>query len=127
MPGGRRAGAGRKAGDAWKGKVPRPPLAKALAQRVVREVLACDRNPVLRLVEIAYDPKVPVDTQVAAAAAACPYLFPRKSLDVTATVALDHPNASAIVDKLLRRFASLPQHDTIDMPAMPQAAAEIAA
>ena len=109
MPGGKRAGAGRKPGPAWKGQHPRAPQMKKLANGVVRDVLASDRNPVLRLVEIAYDPSVDVMVQVQAASAACPYLFPRKSLDVTATVALDHPNASAIVDKLLRRFASLPQ------------------
>ena len=81
---------------------------KALANAVVRNVLAADRNPVLRLVEIGYDPAVPVEVQVSACAAAAPYLFPRKSLDVTATVALDAPNANAIVEKLLGRLARLP-------------------
>ncbi len=103
--GGRRVGAGRKPGG---GHSHRTPEMKALANAVVRNVLAADRNPVLRLVEIGYDPAVPVEVQVSACAAAAPYLFPRKSLDVTATVALDAPNANAIVEKLLGRLARLP-------------------
>ena len=111
--GGRRVGAGRKPGG---GHSHRTPEMKALANAVVRNVLAADRNPVLRLVEIGYDPAVPVEVQVSACAAAAPYLFPRKSLDVTATVALDAPNANAIVEKLLGRLARLPigNHPTIE-------------
>jgi hypothetical protein len=87
---------------------------RKLAQAAVRHVLAADRNPVLRLVELAYDPTVSAETQVAAASAAAPFLFPKKSLEMTATLALDHPDAATIIDRLLRQCASLKPQNTIE-------------
>jgi hypothetical protein len=111
--GGKRPGAGRKKGQAWHGAAPRDPSARELARSRVREVLTTASDPLAVLVEIANDAGNDVQVRVQAASAACPYIFPRLSAAVIATV----PPASrdehrTLVDRVLGKFekmaASLP-------------------
>ncbi len=110
MPGGKRAGAGRKPGAAWQGKNPREPALRDMAKSRVREVLTTAQDPLAVLVEIANDRAVDVQVRVQAATAAAPFMFPRLSATVVATAPLSARDDNAgLVERLMQRFARIGQ------------------
>lgn len=111
MPvGGKRAGAGRKPGEAWKGKNPRPKAVRDMASARVREVLTTANDPLAVLVEIANDREVDVQVRVQAATAAAPFMFPRLSATVVATAPMSARDDTAhLVDRLMARFQRIAQ------------------
>lgn len=116
MPrGGRRAGAGRKSGDAWASKAPEP--VRALARAKVQEILTSERDPLDVLVRLAFDEEQDPTLRVQAAAAAMPYLRPRLS----AMVAMNVPaggagqvDAQQLLQCLNERLARLAPPVTLD-------------
>lgn len=127
MPGGKRPGAGRKAGDAWKGQDPAPPDLRGMARARVREVLTTSNDPIAVLIEIANDSSVDVQTRVTAAIGAAPFMFPRLSASVVATAPINAKEDTAhLIERLSQRFARLvPPAPTIDAEAVETA--EVAA
>jgi hypothetical protein len=122
MPvGGKRPGAGRKPGAAWKGKNPRPEAVRAMAKKRVQEVLTSAKDPLSVLVEIAADEGRDVQLRVQAATAACPFMFPRLSAAVVATApAAARDDTANLVERLMQRFNRLaPPPVTIDAQAEP--------
>lgn len=108
MPsGGARPGAGRKAGACWKSSKPEP--MGDLAKSRVREILTTAADPLAVLVEIAGDVKAGLPLRVQAATAACPYLYPRLSAAVVATVPAGDQNhdSAALVDRIMGRIARM--------------------
>ena len=105
MAGGKRPGAGRKPGEAWKGAAPRPPGVRDLAKARVRQVLNSSDDPLAILCEIASDREVDVQIRVTAASAAAPFMFPRLSASVVAMApATSRDETSGLVERLMRRF-----------------------
>ena len=82
--GGKRPGAGRKAGAAWKSA--RPPAIRAVARANVLEILEKDRDPLVSLLKLADDPMTPVDQRIKAYIGAMPFVRPRLSMSVSADV-----------------------------------------
>ena len=107
MPvGGKRAGAGRKSGDAWHSRKPAP--IRDMAKQRVREVLTTAQDPLSVLVEIAADATNEPTLRVQAASAACPFMFPRLSAAVVATApATARDDTAGLVERLMQRFARL--------------------
>jgi len=106
--GGKRPGAGRKPGDGWQGKNPRPKAMREMAQARVREVLTTANDPLAVLIEVANDRKVDVQIRVAAASVAAPYMFPRLSAVVVASApATAKDDTAHLVERLMTRFARL--------------------
>ncbi len=104
--GGRRSGAGRKAGSGWES--PRPATLRAAARDVVHRVLESDRNPIKILLEIASDESHPVDSRIAAANYAAPYLFPRLSAAVIdARHTVERIDSTDLIARLSDRIARL--------------------
>jgi hypothetical protein len=78
-----------------------------------------DRNPLTRLLEIAYDPAAPLELQFQAAHALAPFCAPRLSAAVVAAVpAGTQHDSGAVVDRILGRIAKreqlLPPAQTIE-------------
>lgn len=109
MPlGGKRPGAGRKPGAAWKGSKPRSEAVRTLAKKRVRAVLRGDEDPLSILVEIAADREQDVQVRVQAATAAAPFMFPRLSAAVVATAPMSSKDDTAgVVERLMQRFQRL--------------------
>lgn len=122
MPrGGKREGAGRRSGKAWGGSASRPAVIRELASERVREVLATASDPLAILVEIANDRTVDVKLRVMAASAAAPFIFPKLSAAVVATVpAGEREDTAALVDRLMHRFnrIALPAPAPATFPAV---------
>jgi hypothetical protein len=116
--GGARPGAGRKPGGALK----KPPAAVAVARAEVKKVLAAGKSPLAVLCELAADENRDPVLRVQAAAAVCPFLYPRLSASVVADVSdkVDRPSAQALLSKLSASFARLAAPpETIDIEAAP--------
>jgi hypothetical protein len=119
--GGARAGAGRKPG----GLRAKPRETIALARAEVRKVLSAAKSPMAVLCEIAADESRDAVLRVQAAAAVCPFLYPRLSASVVADVSptLDRPTTAALLSKLSQQFARLSAPgETIDALPEPEAA-----
>ncbi len=115
MPvGGKRAGAGRKAGAAWASK--KPASVRDMAKARVREVLTTAQDPLAVLVEIAASNDADPQLRVQAATAACPFIYPRLSAAVVANLGTPEKGDPArLVDELLQRIAKrVPAMPTID-------------
>ena len=126
MHGGKRPGAGRKPGSAWKGANPRPAALRDMAKSRVREVLTTKNDPIAVLVEIANDQDVDVKVRVEAATAAAPFMFPRLSAAVVATApASARDESGALVERLMARFQKLAQ-PVRTIEADPSEAVEVA-
>ena len=123
MSGGKRPGAGRKAGAAWHGRDPRPASMRELAKSRVREVLTTKNDPLAVLIEIANDPEVDVQTRVQAASSAAPYMFPRLSATVVAHAPINAKEDTAqLIERLSQRFAKLVTVQTIEVTSTEVAA-----
>ena len=116
--GGKRAGAGRKAGAAWASGKPKP--ARRLARTNLVQVMEGGRDPLLGLLEIAEDRDVDVDVRVRAYAAALPFCRPRLSMQVVADVSpkdgRSEVSQEQLVERLSRMIARLAppvQHDPV--------------
>ena len=121
MPsGGTRKGAGRKAGDAWASTKPVP--ARVVAKARVRKILS-GSDPLAVLCRIAADEAAEKHLRVTAASAACPYLFPRLSAAVTASITPEsRADPIALLDKLstlIGRYAPAQKPQTIDAEPVP--------
>lgn len=77
--GGKRAGAGRKAGEAWQSQRP----ARAVARQNVARIMESGQDPILGVMEIAENRELDPDTRLRAYAIALPYCRPRLSAQVT--------------------------------------------
>lgn len=117
MRGGRRPGAGRKAGEAWKPCKPAP--VRDMARARVREVLTTAQDPIAVLVEIANDRTVDVQVRVQAATSAAPFIFPRLSAAVVASAApIDKEDNKHLIDRIMGRLErmqpSVVEHQSAD-------------
>jgi hypothetical protein len=115
--GGKRVGAGRKPG----GLRAKPPGPIETARAEVRKALSGAKSPMAVLCSIAADESLDVVLRVQAAAAVCPFLYPRLSASVTADVTgkVSRPTTAALMDRLSRQFARLADPgETID--ALPE-------
>ena len=69
-----------------------------------------ERNPLTRLLEIAYDPNASLELQFQAAHALAPFCAPRLSAAVVAAVPAGAQNDSAgVIDRILGRIAKREQ------------------
>ena len=119
MPrGGKRPGAGRKPGGARA----KPPGPVTLARAEVAKVLKAAKSPMAVLCEIAADDNRDPTLRVQAAAAVCPFLYPRLSAAVVADVSekVDRPTTQALLSRLSQQFARLAAPQTIDALPAPQ-------
>lgn len=101
MPrGGRRAGAGRKAGEAWAPK--QPSDIRSAARQRVRALIADGRDPLTLLLAIAEDERQNAQLRVEAAARAAPFCFPRLSTVALSDAVrrLSKAEAQSLVDQL---------------------------
>lgn len=92
-----------------------------LASARVREILTTATDPLAVLVEIAGNPEAEAPLRVQAATAACPYLYPRLSAAVVATVPGDSKvhDSAALVDRIMGKLARMVPL-TIESTAIPQ-------
>lgn len=106
--GGRRLGAGRKAG----GGVQATKVLRSEARALLAEIVGTSRDPLLIAIEIAEDKQQPTPLRLEAALGACRYLHP-----VLSAAQVDHRHVSAKIDSAqlverlnerLTRLASAP-------------------
>jgi hypothetical protein len=85
MPrGGKREGAGRKAGDGW--KAPKPATLREASRQTVAKIFRDGGDPLSVVCEIALDAANEPTLRIEAAKAALPFLYPRLSAVVTASI-----------------------------------------
>lgn len=113
--GGKRAGAGRKAGKDWHSG--RPKKARQIAKQNIVEIMEAGRDPLLSLLEIADDLETPVDLRVKAYQAALPYCRPRLSMKVTADATpkdgQQEVSHADMLDRLLRMLDPLAKRPAV--------------
>ena len=112
--GGKRPGAGRKAGEAWHSA--RPPAIRSVARANVLDLLQNHQDPLLGLLEIAEDRDVDPDVRVRAYIGAMPFIRPRLSMSVSADVT---PDKSEKVDKAQLLGRMLDQLDRLQASKEP--------
>ena len=97
--GGKRPGAGRRAGSGWK-----PCVANLRIEAVeqMRQIVGSDRDPLAIVIEIACDPKTDRQTRLGACSIALPYLYPKLS---ATTVTATHVSAQIDAGELMQRIA----------------------
>ena len=104
MRGGKRPGAGRKPGKP-------PPVERAktkISRTRILKMLQGDRDPLERLIELAFDPETPIELQVSAAAAATPYLHPKLQAIVISQVPQDAAaNHAQLLERVMQRLERL--------------------
>ena len=114
--GGKRPGAGRKAGAAWKSA--RPPAIRAVARANVLDILQNHPDPLLGLLAIAEDREVDADVRVRAYIGALPFIRPRLSMSVSADVTPtkdDKVDKADLIARMLERLDSLRPSEQIDV------------
>ena len=113
--GGKRPGAGRKAGKDWHSA--RPKKARQIAKQNIVEIMETGRDPLLSLLEIADNPETPVDLRVKAYQAALPYCRPRLSMKVTADATpkdgQQEVSHTDMLDRLLRMLDPLAKRPAV--------------
>lgn len=113
--GGKRAGAGRKAGKDWHSG--RPKKAGQIAKQNIVEIMEAGRDPLLSLLEIADAPETPVDLRIKAYQAALPYCRPRLSMKVTADATpkdgQQEVSHTDMLDRLLRMLDPLAKRPVV--------------
>lgn len=105
MPsGGKRIGAGRKPGP----RTPVERVKRSLSAAAIRRIHAEERDPLQRLVEIAFDADAPLELQLQAAASATPYLHPKLSAMVVAQVPKDmQAEHAAVMGRVMERLGRI--------------------
>lgn len=105
--GGRRTGAGRPNGSAWKPKVS---AMRAETVQKMHAIIAREDDPLSVVVGFVLDPNLDVNTRMSAASIALPYLFPKLSAStVDSRTTITHVDAGALLERLDERIAKL-QH-----------------
>lgn len=122
--GGRRLGAGRPSGSAWK---PRVAEMRADTVKKMHRLIAGERDPLSVLVNFALDEDLDVPTRMNAAAIALPYLFPKLSemrIDSKTTVTTVDGNAllQRISERIEKLGATTPRMLDPVIEAVPDAA-----
>jgi hypothetical protein len=103
--GGRRPGAGRSSGNAWKPKVVAPTVETITRMRTL---VAAERDPLNVVINFVLDQSLDVPTRLTAAQTCLPYLYPRLSATtVDAKHTVTHVDAVALLDRLDERIAKL--------------------
>ena len=103
--GGRRAGAGRKAGSGWK---PHVANLRVAAVEQMQSIVGSQRDPLAVVVEMACDPTLDRQTRLGAAAIALPYLYPRLSATtVQATHLTAKVDPAQLIDRLAERISRI--------------------
>lgn len=113
MSSGKKPGAGRKAGAAWKSDKPKP--VRTIARANLISIMEGGQDPLLGLLEIAGDRAVDVDVRVRAYAAALPYTRPRLSMQVIADATPRDGQPTVSQEALLARMLQ-----TLDRLAPPR-------
>jgi len=105
--GGRRPGAGRSSGAAWKPKVVAPTVETVTRMRTL---VAAERDPLNVVINFVLDESLDVPTRLTAAQTCLPYLYPRLSqATVDAKHTVTHVDAGQLLEKLndrIERMAS---------------------
>ena len=118
MPvGGKRPGAGRKPGAAWKGSKPRSEAMRTAARSTVLKIIQGENDPLTVLCSICADETVDIPLRIQAGHAVAPFLFPRLSAAVIATAPLTAKEDTALlIERLSARFGKmlLPSVEPID-------------
>jgi hypothetical protein len=118
--GGKRMGAGRPAGPAWK-----PAIAAIRASVVdhLQEALGGDNDPLAIVLSIAADVKQPVEIRLGACGLAIPVMYPKLSAaTVQATHVTTNINASELMERLADKIARLAAPATIEAETVEQPA-----
>jgi len=103
--GGRRPGAGRPTGSAWKPKVS---AMRAETVQKMHRIVASERDPLSVIVGFVLDEELDVNTRMNAASIVLPYLFPRLSASTVDTKhTVTHVDAGALLDRLDQRIEKL--------------------
>lgn len=115
--GGRRAGAGRKAGSGWH---PESRTIRAEARAKIVALVGSSRDPLEFVCNLACDPEQDVELRLSAASIALPYLHPRLSAMATVTSkAPDGADPQQVLETVLQRIARLaPPVQTIEAEAV---------
>jgi hypothetical protein len=123
--GGRRLGAGRPSGSAWKPKV------SAMREETIRKmhkIVAADDDPLSVVVGFVLDDSLDVQTRMSAANICLPYLFPRLSATtVDAKHTVTHVDASQLLDRLDARIEKLRAPEPALIEAQPDDEADTGA
>jgi hypothetical protein len=123
--GGRREGAGRPPGTAWR------PTVRALRVETIQQMQAiveADRNPLTVLADWVLDETQDVQVRLSAASIVLPYLFPKLSqTTVDSRHTIVKVDSQALLDRLSARIERLASPAAIDIAAEPAAAPEPAA
>ena len=126
--GGKRPGAGRKAGAAWHSA--RPPALRAVARSNVADILQNHPDPLLGLLEIAEDRSIDPDVRVRAYVGAMPFIRPRLSMSVSADVTPDKAekvDKAQLLDRMmeqLNRLQASKEPPALTLEASPEEPAE---
>lgn len=121
--GGRRAGAGRKAGSGWH---PESRTIRAAARDKIVQLVGSSADPLSFVCDLANDPSQDIELRLSAASIALPYLHPR--LSAMASVSATVPKGSdpqQVLETVLGRIARLAP-PTIEGEVQPQPQPETA-
>jgi hypothetical protein len=100
--GGRRPGAGRSSGAAWKPKVVAP-TAETVTR--MRTLVAAERDPLNVVINFVLDESLDVPTRLTAAQTCLPYIYPRLSAaTVDSKHTVTHVDGAALLEKLNERI-----------------------
>lgn len=117
--GGKREGAGRKAGAAWASGKPKP--IRKIARANLVGIMEGGRDPLLSLLALADDPSLDPDTRVRAYAAALPFCRPRLSMVMSADVSGDKGNRvdqAQLIGRLTTMLERLAPQRKLDLPTI---------
>jgi hypothetical protein len=108
--GGRRPGAGRSSGSAWKPKVVAP-TAETITR--MRSLVAAERDPLNVVINFVLDEALDVPTRLTAAQTCLPYIYPRLSqATVDSKHVVTHIDGAQLLEKLDERIKKLAMPDT---------------
>src|SRR3954468_21061522 len=103
--GGRREGAGRPPGDAWKPKVVAPRVETITR---MRSLVAAERDPLNVVINFVLDESLDVPTRLTAAQTCLPYIYPRLSqATVDSKHTVTHVDGAALLERISERIEKL--------------------
>jgi len=115
--GGRRPGAGRSSGAAWKPKVVAPTVETVTRMRTL---VAAERDPLNVVINFVLNEELDVPTRLTAAQTCLPYLYPRLSAaTVDSKTTITHVDAGALLDRLDQRIERLRAPEPALIEAVP--------
>jgi len=117
--GGRRPGAGRSSGDAWKPKVVAPRVETITR---MRSLVAAERDPLNVVINFVLDESLDVPTRLTAAQTCLPYIYPKLSqATVDSKHTITHVDGALLLEKLNERIERLGK---VEQPALIEAVAD---